>query len=81
MSLRELLFRSRSYRRFQQQPLDEQPLLELLELTRLCPSAANRQPLKYLLAWRPDQNGKVLSHLRWAAALARRGPGEAAWGL
>lgn len=77
MALHELLRHSRSYRRFRQQPLDEQTLVELLELTRLCPSAANRQPLKYVLAWRPEQNAKIFPHLRWAAALAPwPGPAE-----
>jgi len=70
MTLRDLLLRSRSYRRFHQEPLDENTLVELLELTRLCPSAANRQPLKFLLSWQPDQNSRVFPHLRWAAALA-----------
>ena len=77
MNLSELLRLSRSYRRFQQQPLDENTLLGWLRLARLCPSAANRQPLKYLLAWRPDQNARIFPHLRWAAALAPwPGPGE-----
>ena len=77
MTLSELLRRNRSYRRFQQQPLDEDTLVELVQLTRLCPSAANRQPLKYLLAWRPEQNAKIFPHLRWAAALAPwPGPGQ-----
>jgi len=76
-ALQSLLLRSRSYRRFKQQPLDESTLVELLELTRLCPSAANRQPLKYLLAWQPEQLSKVFPHLRWAAALAPwPGPAE-----
>jgi nitroreductase len=77
MTLSSLLRRNRSYRRFHQQSLDETTLVELLQLTRLCPSAANRQPLKYLLAWRPDQNDKIFPHLRWAAALAAW-PGPAA---
>jgi nitroreductase len=77
MTLSDLLRRSRSYRRFHQQSLDETTLVELLQLTRLCPSAANRQPLKYLLAWRSDQNDKIFPHLRWAAALAPwPGPAE-----
>jgi len=76
MTLRDLLLRTRSYRRFHQVPLEEETLVELLELTRLCPSAANRQPLKYLLAWRPEQLAKVFPCLRWAAALAPwPGPG------
>jgi nitroreductase len=77
MTLRELLLHSRSYRRFQPHPLDEKTLVELLELTRLCPSAANRQPLKYVLAWQAEQNAKIFPHLRWAAALAPwPGPAE-----
>ncbi|NLX57216.1 MAG: nitroreductase family protein [Planctomycetaceae bacterium] len=75
--LRELLLRTRSCRRFEQVPLDEATLVELLELVRLCPSAANRQPLKFVLAWRPDQLARIFPHLRWAAALAPwPGPGE-----
>jgi nitroreductase len=77
MTLQELLLRNRSYRRFHQEPLTEATLVALLGLTRLCPSAANRQPLRYLLAWRPEQNAKIFPHLRWAAALAPwPGPAE-----
>ncbi|MFW6170945.1 MAG: nitroreductase family protein [Planctomycetota bacterium] len=70
MTLKELLARSRSFRRFHQYALKEQTLVELLELARLCPSAANRQPLKYVLAWKPEQTAVIFPHLRWAAALA-----------
>jgi len=78
MALAELLRRNRSYRRFHQdQPLDEQTLTGLVELTRLCASAANRQPLKYLISWEPQQNAAIFRHLRWAAALAPwPGPAE-----
>jgi len=77
MTLSDLLRQSRSYRRFHQQAVDETTLVELIQLTRLCPSAANRQPLKYLLAWRSDQNEKIFPHLRWAAALTSwPGPAE-----
>lgn len=77
MTLSDLLCRARSYRRFEQERLQEQTLVELLELTRLCPSSANRQPLKYLLAWRPEQNKRIFPHLRWAASLSDwSGPGE-----
>jgi len=70
MTLKELLTRSRSYRRFHQdQPLDEKTLVGLVGLSRLCPSAANRQPLKYMISWEPEKNAVIFSHLRWAAAL------------
>jgi len=69
MTVRDLLRINRSYRRFEQQPIDRQTLVDLIALTRLCPSAANRQPLKYLLAWTPEQTAAIFPHLRWAAAL------------
>jgi nitroreductase len=70
MSLRDLLLNSRSYRRFREDsPIGEQTLRELVDLTRRCPSAANRQPLKYLIACSPAQNASIFPHLRWAAAL------------
>ncbi|GAG48155.1 unnamed protein product, partial [marine sediment metagenome] len=70
MNVRELLRRNRSYRRFHQdQPIDKETLVDLVELTRLCPSAANRQPLKYLVACSAQQNAKIFGHLRWADAI------------
>ncbi|MHB8903126.1 MAG: nitroreductase family protein [Thermoguttaceae bacterium] len=80
MSFSDLVHRSRSYRRFDEsRALDRQTLLELVDLARHTPSAANRQPLKYLVAWRREQNERIFGHLRWAAALtdwAGPGPGE-----
>lgn len=70
MTVKDLLFRNRSYRCFHEdQPLDERAILELVDLTRLCPSAANRQPLKYLISYEPEPNALIFAHLRWAAAL------------
>ena len=76
--LEQLLSINRSYRRFRQDPpLEEQTLTDLVGLTRLCPSAANRQPLKYLISWQPERNAEIFPHLRWAAALAGwPGPAE-----
>ena len=69
MKIKDLLLKNRSYRRFHQTPLDARTLMDLVELTRMCPSAANRQPLKYLLTCKPDDNDKVFANLRWAGAL------------
>jgi nitroreductase len=77
MKLEELVARNRSYRRFRADGLlDEKTLVDLVDLARLCPSAANRQPLKYLLSWESSRNAAIFSHLRWAAAL-RDWPGPA----
>ena len=69
MKIRDLLLKNRSYRRFHQTPLDARTLMDLVELTRMCPSAANRQPLKYLPTCTPIDNAKVFANLRWAGAL------------
>ena len=78
MSLEDLAARTRSFRRFRQEPaIDEKTLLDLVSLTRLCASAANRQPLKYLLSCDPGRNATIFAHLRWAAALKDwSGPAE-----
>lgn len=43
--LKDLVLKNRSYRRFyQDQPVDDGTLRELVELARLTPSGANMQP-------------------------------------
>jgi nitroreductase len=76
--LSELLERNRSYRRFRPDvPVARRTLEELVGLTRLCPSAANRQPLKYILCCDPDRNALVFPHLAWAGYLSDwSGPAE-----
>lgn len=77
MNLEDLLTRTRSFRRFRQEPaVSEKTLIELVSLTRLCASAGNRQPLKYVLSCDPQRNAAIFAHLRWAAAL-RDWPGPA----
>lgn len=68
--LRALIEASRSYRRFHQaEAVDRGTLAELVDLARLSPSAANLQPLKYLLAWEPQRNAQIFPHLAWAGYL------------
>lgn len=77
MNFQNLLTRTRSYRRFyEDQPLDEETLTDLVALTRLCPSGANRQPLKYCVVCSPTENAAVFPHLGWAKWL-RDWPGPA----
>jgi nitroreductase len=68
--LKELIEKNRSYRRFYEDvtlPLPE--LEELIELARLSPSAANRQPLKYFISNTPDLNARIFATLAWAGYL------------
>jgi nitroreductase len=76
--LRELVIKNRSYRRFHQEvPIKKETLKELVDLARLSASAANRQPLKYILSNEPERNALIFSCLRWAGYLKDwRGPTE-----
>ena len=68
--VKELIRKNRSYRRFyENEPLTRETLVELVELARCVPSAANRQPLKYLLSSTPERNRQIFPHLRWAGYL------------
>jgi nitroreductase len=70
MTLHDLVFKSRSYRKFnEQEAVSRQQLVDLVELARLSPSGANLQPLKYLLAYETETNQKIFDCLRWAAYL------------
>ncbi|OQX11513.1 MAG: nitroreductase [Desulfobulbaceae bacterium A2] len=70
MTFKDLILRTRSYRRFQQEvAISRETLVELVELARLSASAANRQPLKYALSCDPRTNALVFPTLAWAAYL------------
>lgn len=49
MSLPELMRTRRSVRSYQQRPVEEEKLEQVLEAARLAPSAANRQPWRYII--------------------------------
>lgn len=65
--IKELAQRNRSYRRFyQEKKIDRTLLTELVDIGRLTPSAANRQPIRYRLICEPQENEKVYTCLGWA---------------
>mgnify|MGYP005847847833 FL=1 len=69
--LKELVFRNRSYRRFDQTvAIDRATLRELVDLARLSASASNLQPLRYILSAEPEKNAIIFDHLGWAGYLA-----------
>lgn len=74
---KDLVLKNRSYRRFDQShAIGLVTLRELVDLARCTPSAANRQPLKYVLVNEPARNAAVFKHLAWAGYL-RDWPGPA----
>ncbi|HOD52242.1 MAG TPA: nitroreductase family protein [Candidatus Hydrogenedentes bacterium] len=68
--LRDLVLRSRSIRRFYEDtPVALKDLRELVDLARLTPSAANLQPLKYVIARDKALNERIFGTLAWAGYL------------
>ncbi len=54
--LRDLVLKNRSYRGFDESVRISRETLEgFVDCARLCPSSVNKQPLKYFLAWEPDE--------------------------
>ncbi|WP_028324720.1 nitroreductase family protein [Desulfatirhabdium butyrativorans] len=76
--IEELIIKNRSCRRFyQSKPVHKDTLIDLVNLARLSASAANLQPLKYILSNDPDRNAEIFSCLAWAAYLKDwAGPAE-----
>jgi nitroreductase len=70
MKLENIIKRSRSYRRFYEDYKVEQGTLRaVVNLARISPSAANLQPLKYILSFQPSKNNLIFPSLAWAGYL------------
>ncbi|PTN36845.1 nitroreductase family protein [Desulfonatronum sp. SC1] len=70
MNLRELVSRTRSFRRFyENHPLTPETLEDLVDTARLTASAANLQPLRYMISVDAQVNAQIFPHLAWAAYL------------
>jgi len=68
--IRDLILKNRSYRRFYEEvDIKLETLRELVDLARLSASAANMQPLKYILSCEPQRNSLIFPHLAWAGYL------------
>ena len=77
--LKELVRKTRSYRRFDASfKIEKQTLVDLVDLARLTASGANLQPMKYCISYTPEKNDLIFSCLRWAGYLPDwPGPEEA----
>lgn len=69
-SFRDLVLKNRSYRRFDEShTISRETLVELVSLARCTASAANLQPLKYILSTEPEMNARIFPCLAWAGYL------------
>jgi nitroreductase len=68
--LRDIVQNSRSVRRFYgDRKIEEGQLIELVDLARLTPSGANKQPLKYIVVCNEKVNEEIYKTLGWAGYL------------
>ncbi len=77
MDFKELVAKARSYRRFKQEPrVGREVLVELVNIARLVPSGANRQPLRYAVVHSVEACAEMYKSLSWAGALKGWSPAE-----
>jgi len=79
MLLKDLIIKTRSYRRFDESfVIDYKTLEGFVGLASLSASGANRQPLKYLIYNSPEDCARIFPSVIWAAYLKDwEGPGPA----
>lgn len=68
-NLMDLLASRRTYRRFEQKEIKKEIVEEILTAARLASSAANRQPLSYIVVDKPEKAAEVFACTRWAGYL------------
>ena len=68
--LKELLKKTRSYRRFDHSvKITREELTDIVEIYRLLPSAMNHQPLKFYIACDEEIVDKLFEYTFWAGAI------------
>ncbi len=70
MEIKELVYKTRSYRRFHESyAVDRETLVALIDLARHSASGSNKQPLKFFLSYNPETNAVIFPNTRWAGYL------------
>ncbi len=65
----DLILKNRSYRRFEKELISAETLRSLIDLARLSGSAANLQPLKFMISADAETNAKIFPCTVWAGYL------------
>ncbi|MBU1635982.1 nitroreductase family protein [bacterium] len=79
MDVVELIKSRRSIRQFKQKEIPQDILINCVDAARIAPSAANLQPLEYILVTDKEQVDYLFPLLRWAAYINPKGdpkPGQ-----
>lgn len=66
MDIMELLKTRRTYRRFEQKAISDEILEDMLTAVRYASSAANKQPISYVVVRTPEKVKEVFDLTKWA---------------
>ena len=73
MDVNEIIKKRRSIRRFKDKPIPREVLRNLVDAGRLAPTAANLQPIEYIVISDPDPVEKIFPLLKWAGYIVPEG--------
>jgi nitroreductase len=73
MDVKQAAFKRRSVRSFSPKEVPAAVLEEMVDAARVGPSAANRQPLEYVIVTDAELRSQVFPCLKWAAYIAPNG--------
>jgi nitroreductase len=79
VNVHDAILSRRTIRQFAPKPVSREILAKLVDAGRLAPSAANLQPLEFIVVESEDLRNKVFACLKWAASIAPAGnprPGQ-----
>lgn len=79
MNLYDLIVSRRSIRQFRPKPVSQELLRDVVNVGRLAPSAANRQPLEFIVVDEESKRKQLFPCLKWAGYIAPEGnpkPGQ-----
>ena len=74
MGVYEINKKRRTVRKFQQRAIALETLHKFIDAARVCPSAANLQPLRYKIIHNSGECAALFPYLRWAGYLEDGGP-------
>ncbi len=76
MDVKTALLKRRTIRKFTQQPIEKQDLIDLVEYARIAAYPANLQPLKFAIISEKELCDKVFENTKWAGYLPDGTPKE-----
>jgi len=76
MLIHQIILKRRSIRRFKQKPIALATLKRLVDAARLAPSAANLQPIEYIIVSKKSLLEEIFQFTAWAGYLGDKGAPE-----